>query len=86
MSVNCGVSSANCFCNSAAAKDTNIRQALIDHYGGSKAEAIGVKAKPGPLYGIKADEWSALAIALYVEGRRPAIVPHEKVIPMLSVA
>ncbi len=25
-------------------------------------------------------------IALYVEGRRPALVPHEKVIPMLSVA
>lgn len=56
-------------CNSAKAKDPNIRQALIDRYGGSKDVAIGRKATPGPLYGIRADEWSALAIALTVEGR-----------------
>lgn len=54
------------FCNSAKAKDANIRQAILDRFGG-KAVAIGKKATPGPLYGIKSHLWSALAIALYVQ-------------------
>lgn len=49
-------------CGSARAKDANIRQALIDHFGGSAA--IGKKASPGPLYGISKDVWSALAVAI----------------------
>jgi hypothetical protein len=52
-------------CGSARAKDSNIRAAIIDRYGG-KDSAIGRKKTPGPLYGIKADEWQALAIALMV--------------------
>jgi len=51
-------------CNSMRAKDGNIRQSLIDRFGGSKQKAIGLKASPGPLYGIKKDIWSALAIAI----------------------
>lgn len=54
------------FCNSLKAKDPNIRAAIIDQFGG-KETAIGKKAKPGPLYGVKADEWSALALALYAD-------------------
>ncbi len=50
-------------CGQARAKDANIRQALIDRYGG-KDKAIGKKASPGPLYGVSADVWSALAIAV----------------------
>jgi len=50
-------------CGSARAKDQNIRQALIDRYGG-KETAIGKKQNPGPLYGIKADEWQALGLAI----------------------
>lgn len=49
-------------CGSPRAKDSNIRQALIDRFGGSAA--IGRKAAPGPLYGIHRDVWSALAIAV----------------------
>ena len=49
-------------CQSMRAKDSNIRQALIDRYGGSVA--IGRKAEPGPLYGIAGDVWSALAVAV----------------------
>ena len=49
-------------CGSMRAKDTNIRQALIDRYGGP--EAIGRKSNPGPLYGISGDVWSALAVAV----------------------
>lgn len=50
-------------CGSMRAKDANIRHALIDRYGGKDA-AIGTKRSPGPLYGIKADLWSALAIGV----------------------
>jgi hypothetical protein len=53
-------------CGQARAKDANIRQALIDRFGGS--EAIGKKKTPGPLYGVKAHIWAALAIAVtYVD-------------------
>jgi hypothetical protein len=53
-------------CGSTRAKDSNVRQAIIDRYGG-KANAIGnVKAK-GPLYGVKSHAWSALAVAITAE-------------------
>jgi len=55
-------------CGSMKAKDGNIRQALIDRYGG-KEKAVGNKKNPGPLYGISGDVWSALAIALTYEHR-----------------
>lgn len=53
-------------CGSAKANDTNIRAALIDRFGGTggKAAAVGLKKSPGPLYGIAADEWAALALAV----------------------
>lgn len=49
-------------CGSARAKDGNIRQAIIDRYGGP--DAIGKKKTPGPLYGISGDVWQALAVAI----------------------
>ena len=55
-------------CNSAKAKDANIRQALIDRYG-DKQKAIGKKASPGPLYGMAGDCWAALGIAVTVSER-----------------
>jgi hypothetical protein len=53
-------------CNSPRAKDSNVRQALIDRFGGRDA-AIGSKKikKVGPLYGYAEDEWAALAVAVY---------------------
>ena len=53
-------------CGSNRVKDTNIRQALIDRFGGIRA--IGLKASPGPLYKVKSHAWSALAVAVTVEG------------------
>lgn len=50
-------------CGSMRAKDSNIRQAIIDRFGG-KVAAVGTKKAPGPLHGIKGDEWAALAVAL----------------------
>lgn len=44
--------------------DAAVRASLINRFGPFKEDAIGNKKKPGPLYGIKADEWSALAIAV----------------------
>jgi hypothetical protein len=49
-------------CGSSRAKDANIRQALLDRFGGSAAK--GTARAPGPLYGISKDVWSALAIAV----------------------
>ena len=46
-------------CHMAKAKDSNIRQALIDRFGEQ-----GTKKSPGLLYGIKKDEWAALALAV----------------------
>lgn len=57
-------------CHSSKAKDGNVRQAIIDRFGGKK-EAIGTKKNPGPLYGIKADAWQALALAITAAERSP---------------
>jgi hypothetical protein len=50
-------------CGNNTAKDGNIRQALIDRFGG-KDRAIGNKRAPGPLHGISNDVWSALAVGV----------------------
>lgn len=47
-------------CHTMKAKDSNIRQALIDRFGGK-----GTKRNPGLTYELKDDLWSAFAIAVY---------------------
>jgi len=49
-------------CGQVRAKDGNVRQALIDRYGGPTA--VGTKKAPGILYGISNDVWQALACAV----------------------
>lgn len=44
--------------------DAVIRQALVDRFGPCKAVAVGSKKSPGPLYGMKGDEWAALAVGV----------------------
>ena len=53
-------------CGNVRAKDPNIRQAILDLYGGSAA--VGKKKSPGPLYGITSHLWSALAVGLTFRG------------------
>ena len=51
-------------CGTNRAKDSNVRQALIDRYGPGKEKAIGLKVSPGPLYGVSKDVWAALGVAV----------------------
>lgn len=46
-------------CNSSRARDPNIRQALIDRFGG-----IVATKKGGVLHGVASDMWAALAVAV----------------------
>lgn len=57
-------------CHSLKAKDSNIRQALIDRFG-----PVGVKANKGWFYGVSKDVWSAIAVGttyhdLYLKNKR----------------
>ena len=47
------------FCGTVRATDANIRQVLIDRFGGIQSTKKG-----GKLYGVKSHIWSALALAL----------------------
>lgn len=70
-------------CHTARATDANIRQALLDRFGGAE-KAIGKKASQGPLYGLKGHLWSAFAVAITwfdmhghePETIRPGVVPE----------
>ena len=46
-------------CRSMRVGDVHVRRALIDRLG-----PVGVKATPGPLYGVTGHVWSALAVAV----------------------
>ena len=46
-------------CQTMKAKDSNIRQALIDRFG-----IVGVKKQPGWFYGVSKDVWSAIAVGV----------------------
>lgn len=46
-------------CGNMRAKDPNVRQVLLDRFG-----PPGTKKAPGQTYGIKADIWAALGVAV----------------------
>lgn len=57
-------------CMSAKAKDTNIRQALVDRFApGEPNHGKGTKAEPGWFHGFAADVWAAYALAVMVADR-----------------
>jgi len=66
-------------CKTTRAKDTNVRQAVIDLYpatGGGKIPQIGNKKEPGELYGVSKDVWSALAVGLTMQRWLEKAVPN----------
>jgi hypothetical protein len=65
-------------CHSPRAKDGNVRQAILDRFGG-KDRAVGKKAAPGPLYGVSGDVWAALGVALTSLDRRASASPQYRV-------
>lgn len=57
-------------CGNVRAKDSNVRQSLIDRWGG-KAAAVGTRKAPGPLYAVKSHSWAALAVAVCAMETKP---------------
>ena len=55
-------------CGQTKAKDSNIRQAIMDMYGSDRSIAIGTKKAQGPLYGVSKDVWAALGVAITASG------------------
>ena len=54
-----------CLCGSLKAKDSNIRQALIDRYAKFDFKSgKGVKKKPDTFYGVSKDAWQAIAVGV----------------------
>jgi hypothetical protein len=53
--------------------DAMVWQALVDRFGGigGKAAAVGLKASPGPLYGVAGDARAALAVAVTWADQHP---------------
>lgn len=67
-------------CGSPKAKDANIRKALLDMFprtGGGKTPQIGIKAKPGPLYGVSTHAWAALGVAVTAAHQMREVVARE---------
>ena len=62
-------------CHSAKAKDSNVRQALVDRFAPSQPNhGKGTKAKPGWFHGFRADVWQAYALAVYAADTLPSNV------------
>lgn len=54
-----------CLCGSMKAKDTNIKQALINRYAKHDFKnGKGVKKNPDTFYGVAKDVWSAIAVGV----------------------
>ncbi|MGZ4519740.1 MAG: hypothetical protein ACXVXW_04895 [Mycobacteriaceae bacterium] len=63
-------------CHSSRAKDTNIRQALVDRFApGQPNHGKGTKADPGWFHGFRADVWAAYALAVLVADRLEDVTP-----------
>lgn len=61
-------------CHDSKAKDSNIRQALVDRFAlGEPNHGKGTAKEPGWFYGFSADVWQAYALAVYAADTRLAV-------------
>lgn len=63
-------------CGTTKANDSNVRQAILDRFprtGGGATPQVGIKAKPGPLYGVSSHAWPAIGVALTVQAQQGAM-------------
>ena len=51
-------------CGVTTVGDAQVRDAILDRFGGTRQRAIGTVKQPGPLHGIKRDLFAALAVAI----------------------
>lgn len=51
-------------------RDALVRQRIIEMFGGDRRLAVGLKASPGPCYGVSGHAWQALGVALTYVLRR----------------
>jgi hypothetical protein len=65
-------------CHDSRAKDTNIRQALVDRFAlGQPNNGKGTKARPGWFHGFHSDIWAAYALAVYAADSTELTAPPE---------
>lgn len=67
-------------CRTSKAKDSNIRQALVDRFApGQPNHGKGTRAQPGWFHGFRADIWQAYALAVYAADTMESageVAPH----------
>lgn len=51
-------------CGTTHSRDSDVRRCIIERYTEDGLDAIGTKKKPGPLFGVAGDVWSAIAVGL----------------------
>lgn len=65
-------------CHDSKAKDSNLRQALVDRFAaGQPNHGKGTKKQPGWFYGFHADVWQSYALAVYAADTRRAVRPAD---------
>jgi hypothetical protein len=60
-------------CTGAGNKDSQVRAAVLDLHGGTKAAAVGTKKAQGPLFGVSTHSWQALgAVCAHLQAQKNA--------------
>ena len=70
-----------CLCNNVSARDSNIRQALVNKYAKHDYKlGKGTKKNPDTFYGVSKDVWQAIAVGVtfYITSTTPFFEPPQR--------